>query len=97
MICAEKDGANNSILLDCDAVGGATGTKAGFKGSIRADSGEMIRPDTHSRTLAAIKSLRLNQSAVDAGILDGRFNDLNLVFVYLKSADRLSAIEIDFK
>jgi hypothetical protein len=97
VICAEKNGANHSILLDCDAVGGATGTRAGFKGSLRADSGEMIRPDTHSRTLAAIKSPRLNHSTADAGILDGRFNDLALVFVYLKSADRLSAIEIDFK
>jgi hypothetical protein len=97
VICSGKNGANNSILLDCDAVGGATGTKTGFKGLLRAEDGEVIRAETASTKLAAIKKLGLNPAGISSGILDGRYQNLNLVFVYLKSPKRLSAVEIDLK
>ncbi len=96
VICGRKDGANDSILLDCDAIGGAVGTTTRFKGLLRVDD-DAFRAETPSQKLVAFKKLGLHNTASDGGILDGRYRDLGLVFVYLKTPARLSVIEIDFK
>ncbi len=97
VICSHLDGVNDSILVDCDGVGGATGTTTGFKGLLRVEDGDVIRTATASKTLAGIKRLGFDQSGLASGVLDGRYQDLHLVFVYLKSPNRMSAVEIDFK
>ncbi len=97
VICGQKDGVNGSILLDCDAVGGPTGTRAGFKGLLRVENGEPIRAETGAKTLAAMKKLGLKNEAAESSIIDGRYQNLDLVFVYLKTPARLSTVQIDFR
>ena len=96
LIYSQKGGGTNSIVLDCEASGGTNGTTSPFIGTFRIDD-QVIRADTDSQTLAAIKNLGLNHLGSDSGIWGGRYNNLELIFTYLKSPQRLSLIEIDLK
>jgi hypothetical protein len=96
MIYAQKAGGTNSIILDCEASGGANGTLSAFTGSITVD-GQVIRPDIDPQTLTAIKQLELSHPGSDNNVWRGRYHDLQLVFSYLKSPRRPSFIEIDLK
>jgi hypothetical protein len=96
LIYSHKGTGNESILLDCEAIGGTNGTTARFTGSLRIDD-QVIRADTDAKTLAAIQKLGLNNPEPDGGILGGRYNGLELIFAYLKTPQRLSLIEIDWK
>ena len=96
MICAQKAGGTNSIILDCDASGGANGTLSAFTGTITVD-GQVIRPDIDPQTLTAIKQLEFSRPGSDNNVWRGRYHDLQLAFSYLKSPRRPSLIEIDLK
>jgi hypothetical protein len=96
LIYSQKGGGTNSIVLDYEAVGGANGTTSPFAGTLKIED-RVIGPDTDSKTLAAIKNLGLKRSGGSGSIWGGRYNNLELVFAYLKSPRRLSLIEIDLK
>jgi len=96
LIYSAKGTKKDSIVLDCDAVGGANGTTSPFTGSLQVED-QVIRPDTDSKTLAAMPKLGLRNTAAGNAILSGRYNDLDLAFAYLKTPNRLSLIEIDLR
>ncbi|MGO8928748.1 MAG: hypothetical protein ACLQU3_17920 [Limisphaerales bacterium] len=96
LVYSQKGGGTNSIVLDCEANGGTNGATAPFTGTLTID-GQVIRADTDSQTLSAIRQLGLNHPGSDRTIWGGRYNGLELVFAYLKSSQRLSLIEIDLK
>lgn len=96
LIYSAKGTRKDSIVLDCDAVGGANGTTSPFTGSLQVED-QVIRPDTDSKTLAAMPKLGLRNPAAGSAILSGRYNDLDLAFAYLKTPNRLSLIEIDLR
>jgi hypothetical protein len=96
LIYLQPGGHTNSIILDCEANGGTHGTTSPFAGSLTVE-GKAIRADTDPQTLTAIKQLALGHPGADSGIWGGRYNNLQLVFAYLKSPQRLSLIEIDLK
>jgi len=96
LVYSQPGGGTNSIILDCEANGGTHGATAPFTGTLTID-GQVIRADTDSQTLSAIKQLGLNHPGSDRTIWGGRYNGLEMVFAYLKSPQRLSLIEIDLK
>ena len=96
LVYLQKAGATNSIILDCEASGGTHGTLSPFTGTLTVD-GKVIRADTDPQTLTAIKQLGLIHPGNHSGLWGGRYNNLELVFAYLKSPRRLSLIEIDLK
>ena len=96
LIYSTKGTGKDSIVLDCDAIGGANGTTSPFTGSLQVED-QVIRPDTDSKTLTAMPKLGLKNPAAGGGILSGRYNNLDLAFAYLKTPTRLSLIEIDLK
>jgi hypothetical protein len=96
LIYSQPGGGTNSIILDCEANGGTHGTTSPFAGNLTVE-GKVIRADTDPQTLTAIKPLALGHPGADSSIWGGRYNDLQLVFAYLKSPRRLSLIEIDLK
>ena len=96
LIYSQTGGGTNSIILDCEAIGGTNGTTSSFAGTLHLE-GQVIGADTDTRTLTAIKKLGLNRPGSDSGIWRGRYHNLDLVFAYLKSPQRLSLIEIDLK
>jgi hypothetical protein len=96
LIYITKESGKESIVLDCDANGGVNGTTSPFTGSIQIES-QVIRPGTDSKTLAAIQSLGLRNPGTVGGIWGGHYHGLDLAFAYLKTPQRLSIIEIDFK
>ena len=96
LIYAQKGGGTNSIVLDCEAIGGANGTTFPFTGSLKVED-QVIGPGTDSQALTAIKKLELKHPGTGDSVWGGRYNDLDLVFAYLKSPQRLSLIEIDLK
>ena len=96
LVYSQPGGGTNSIILDCEANGGTHGATAPFTGTLTID-GQVIRADTDSQTLSAIKQLGLNHPGSDRTIWGGRYNGLEMVFAYLKSPRRLSLIEIDLK
>ena len=96
LIYSQPGGGTNSIILDCEANGGVNGTTSAFSGTLTIE-GQAIRADTDPQALAVVKQLGLNQPGNREGIWSGRYHDLQLVFAYLKSARRLSLIEIDLK
>jgi len=96
LIYSQPGGGANSIVLDCEASGGTHGSTSPFAGALAID-GQMIRADTDAPTLTAIKQLGLSHPGSHSGIWGGRYNNLELVFAYLKSPRRLSLIEIDLK
>jgi hypothetical protein len=96
LIYSQKSGGTNSIVLDCEAIGGPNGTTSPFTGSLKVED-RVIGPGTDSQTLAAIKKLELNRPGTGGSVWSGHYNGLDLVFAYLKSPQRLSLIEIDLK
>jgi hypothetical protein len=96
LIYAYKGTGNESIVLDCEAIGGNNGTTTRFAGSLRIDD-QVIRTDMDATTLVAIKKLGLKNPQPGGGIFSGRYNGLELAFAYLKTPQRLSLIEIDWK
>jgi hypothetical protein len=57
----------------------------------------VIRTDTDRQALTAIKHLDLSHPDSDKSTWGGRYHDLQLVFSYLKTPQRLSLVRIDFK
>lgn len=96
LLYSQKSGATNRIILDCEATGGIHGATSPFTGTLTID-GQVIRAGTDSRTLTAIKQLELKHTGGHSGIWGGRYRNLELVFAYLESPQRLSLIEIDLK
>jgi hypothetical protein len=96
LLYSPKGGGTNSIVLDYEATGGANGTTSPFTGTLRIED-RVVGPDTDSQTLTAIKTLGLKRPGGSSTIWGGRYNNLELVFAYLKSPRRLSLIEIDLK
>jgi hypothetical protein len=96
LIYSGKGARKDSIVLDCDAIGGPNGTTSPFTGTLQVED-HVIRPETDARTLAAIPQLGVTNSPGDSGILGGHYSGVELAFAYLKSRQRLSLIEIDLK
>jgi hypothetical protein len=96
LLYVQPKGRTNSIMLDCDATGGANGTTSAFAGTLKVD-GQLIGANTDAQTLAACKPLGLSSVRSDGSIWSGRYRGLSLVFAYLKSPRHLSLIEIDLE
>ena len=96
LIYSQPGGRTNSIVLDCEANGGVSGTTSAFAGTLKVED-QVISPDTDSQTLAGNPKLSLSNSSSGGNIWGGHYNNLELVFAYLKSSRHLSLIEIDLK
>jgi len=96
LIYSQPGRGTNSVVLDCEASGGANGTTSPFTGTLRVED-RVIGPDTDSQKLAAIKQLGLGAPKADGTIWNGRYKDVDLVFAYLRSPRRPSLIELDLK
>jgi hypothetical protein len=96
LIYSQPGGGTNSIVLDCEATGGANGTTSPFAGTIKIED-QVIGPDTDAQTLTGIKQLGLGSPRTGGSVWGGRYHNLELVFAYLKSPRHLSLIEIDLR
>jgi hypothetical protein len=96
LVYAPKNGGHYSLVLDFDASDGAAGTKNPFVGTFKVNN-QVVRPGTDAASLGSIKELGLQSPKSDSGIYHAQYGAVELVFGYLKSPDRLSLIEIDFK
>ncbi len=96
LIYSQPGRGTNSVVLDCEASGGANGTTSPFTGTLRVE-GQLIGSDTDSKTLAGIKQLGLGAPKADGTIWNGRYKDVDLVFAYLRSPGHPSLIELDLK
>jgi hypothetical protein len=96
LIYLQPGGGTNSIVLDCEATGGANGTTSPFAGTIKVQD-QLIGPNTDAQTLTGIKELGLGSPRTGGSVWGGRYHNLELVFAYLKSPRHLSLIEIDLK
>jgi hypothetical protein len=96
LVYAPKKAGHYSIVLDFDASGGAAGTKSPFVGTFKINNQE-VRPNTDAASLGAIKALGLQAPKSASGIFHAQYGSVELVFGYLKTPERLSLIEIDFK
>jgi hypothetical protein len=96
LVYVQPGGRTNSIMLDCDATGGANGTTSAFTGTLKLED-QVIGPETDAKTLGSLKRLGLRSIKSDGSIWGGHYNTLELVFAYLKSPRRLSLIEIDLE
>ena len=96
LIYSHKIGGTNSIVLDCEAVGGTIGTTFPFTGTVKIEN-QIIGSGTDSQKLTAIKRLELSHPGTGGSLWSGRYNGLDLILAYLKSPQRLSLIEIDLR
>jgi hypothetical protein len=96
LVYAPKNAGHYSIVLDFDASDGAAGTKNAFVGTFKINN-QVVRPRTDAASLGSIKELGLESPKSASGIYHAQYGTVELVFGYLKSPDRLSLIEIDFK
>lgn len=96
VIYSPRDSGHHLIVLDFDASDGAAGTKNPFVGPFKIRN-QLIRPATDANSLGLIKDLELQAPTSASGIFRARYAGLELVFGYLKSPERLSLVEIDFK
>jgi hypothetical protein len=96
LIYSDKTSGKDSIVLDCEANGGANGTTSPFTGVLKVE-GRVVGPETDFKTLATIQQLGFNISGSEGGLLSGHYHNLNLAFAYFKTPRRLSVIEIDLK
>ena len=94
LVYVQPAGRTNSVMLDCDATGGAHGTALPFAGTLKIGD-EIIGPEVDAQMLARLKPLALSSTRSDGSIWGGRYGVLELVFAYLKTPQRLSLIEID--
>ena len=96
LIYSHQRTGNESIILDCEAIGGNNGTTTPFTGSLRIED-QVIRAEMDAPALAAIEKLGLKDPGPAGGIMRGSHNGLDLVFAYLRTPRHLSLIEIDLK
>jgi hypothetical protein len=96
LVYAPKNAGHYSIVLHFDASDGEAGTKYPFVGTFKI-SNHVVRPGTDAASLSSIKELGLQPPNSASGIFRAQYGALELVFGYLKSPERLSLIEIDFK
>jgi len=96
LIYSQPAGGTNSVVLDCEAIGGANGTTSPFAGTLQVED-HVIGPNTDSQALVAMKQLGLGAPKAGGTIWNGRYKDVDLVFAYLKSSRRPSLIELDLK
>jgi hypothetical protein len=96
LVYAPKNAGRYSIVLHFDASDGAAGTKYPFVGTFKI-SNHVVRPGTDAASLGSIKELGLQPPNSASGIFNAQYGTLELVFGYLKSPERLSLIEVDFK
>ena len=96
LIYSHPAGGTNSLVLDCEGIGGANGTTSPFAGTLRVEA-DVIGPNTDSQTLAAIKQLALAAPKAGGTIWHGSYRNVDVVFAYLKSPRRPSLIELDLK
>ena len=96
LVYTQKGGGTNRIILDCEAGGGNQRTSSPFAGTLTVE-GQVIRPDTDSQTLGAIKPLGLSRSGNQGDVWTGRYHGLDLVFTCSRASQRLSLIEIGLK
>jgi hypothetical protein len=96
LVYAPKNAGHYSIVLHFDASDGDAGTKNPFVGTFKINK-EAVRPNTDAASLGSIKELGLQRPKSDSGIFQAQCGALDLVFGYLKTPERLSLIEIDFK
>jgi len=94
---APKGSGRYSIVLDFDGSNGTAGTEKAFVGTLRIND-QIVRPGTDAASLSLMKELRLQAPKSSAsGIFHAQYGTFELVFGYLKSPERLSLVEIDFK
>lgn len=96
LVYAPRNAGHCSIVLDFDGSDGAAGTKKGFVGTFKINKAA-VRPNTDAGSLGSIKELGLQAPKSASGIFHAQYGALEFVFGYLKTPDRLSLIEIDFK
>lgn len=96
LVYSPKNLGRHFIVLDFEATDGAAGTKTPFRGKFQIND-ELVRSDTDAATLGKIKDLGLQAPITNAGIFRAQYANLELLFGYLKSPERLSLVEIDFK
>jgi hypothetical protein len=96
LVYAPKNAGHYSIVLHFDSSDGDAGTKNPFVGTFKINK-QPVRPNTDAVSLGSIKELGLQQPKSASGIFQAQYGALDLVFGYLKTPERLSLIEIDFK
>jgi hypothetical protein len=96
LVYAPKNAGHYSIVLHFDASDGDAGTKNPFVGTFKINK-ETVRPNTDAVSLGSIKELGLQGPKSASGIFQAQCGAVDLVFGYLKTPERLSLIEIDFK
>ncbi len=96
LIYSQPAGGTNSLVLDCDAIGGTNGTTSPFTGTLAVED-YVIDPNTDSQALVVMKQLGLGAPKASGPIWNGRYKDVGLVFAYLKSLRRPSLIQLDLK
>jgi hypothetical protein len=96
LVYSPKGPGHYSIVVDFDGSDGTAGTKNPFVGTFKVKN-QVVRPDTDSASLSSIKELGLQTPKADSGIFHAQYGTVELVFGYLKSRERLSLVEIDFK
>jgi len=96
LVYAPKNSGHCSIVLDFDGSDGAAGTKNAFIGTFKINK-QAVRPNTDAASLGSIKELGLQAPKSASGIFHAQYGAVELVFGYLKTRERLSLIEIDFK
>jgi len=96
LVYAPKNAGHYSIVLHFDASDGDAGTKNPYVGTFKVNN-EAVRPNTDAASLGSMKELGLQQPKSASGIFQAQCGAVDLVFGYLKTPERLSLIEIDFK
>lgn len=96
LIYSTPDSADYSIVLDFEGSDGIAGTKSAFVGSLKVDD-HFVHAGTDAISLGRIRELGLETPTSASGIFSAQYGTMKLVFGYLKSPERLSLVEIDFK
>jgi hypothetical protein len=96
LLYSPRNSGHCSILLDFDGTSGQAGTKNPFVGTFKINR-QLVRHDTDAASLASFKEVGFESPKSASGIFHARYGAVELVFGYLKSPQRLSLIEIDFK
>jgi hypothetical protein len=93
LLFAPRNTQPNGLLLDFEGEGGEYGTQAPFSGVLRIGTQE-IHSQTPASILRSNPELTLTNAPSDGRILAGRCNGFETICSFLKSADRLSSVEI---
>jgi hypothetical protein len=96
LVYSPKNSGRCSILLDFDGTYGEAGTKNPFVGTFKINR-RVVRHDTDAASLTSFKDVGLESPKSASGIFHAQYGAVELVFGYLKTPQRLSLIEIDFK